>query len=263
MFESNVFFSMSNQNLNNYYVAEHFHECYELVYYIRGSGVSIIDNKTYVYKEHTFCIIPPNTIHWEHTDSETDLMYIGFYYDDSIGKLPALLTSDSETLPIYNAMCGVMKEMSNQEANYNMMLTLYLNVMIIEALRITKIKPDNTNKIDIQIEYAINYINDNFAKNFKLQELAGTLGYSYDYFRHLFREEYGISLKQYIIELRIKYAKNLLQQTSKPIAQVAQECGFASTARFISMFKQHVGKPPLSYRKEFSKYIERANYIEQ
>ena len=115
---------------------------------------------------------------------------------------------DSEKLSIFHSMNGILKEMSNREANYTLMLTLYLNMLIVETLRITRIK---------------------------LAEEDDT-------------------------PLHMSYAKNLLQETSQSIEQIANECGFSSTARFITMFKQHVGETPLVYRKKYINYTEKAVY---
>ena len=253
---------MSHQNLNNYKVSNHFHECYELVYYIRGTGVSTIGEQAFSYSDHTYCIIPPGTLHSEYTETETDLMYIGFQYDNSLGELPIAMITDSEKLSIFHSMNGILQEMSNREANYTLMLTLHLNMLIVETLRIIRVKLAEENDIPLQMGYVKNYIKDNYNKNFKPEELATTIGYSYHYFRHLFKEQYGITLKQYVIELRIKHAKELLQETSQSISQIAGECGFSSTSRFISMFKQHVGESPLAFRKNFINYKEQAVYPE-
>lgn len=263
MFDSNVNFAMSHEKLNNYTVASHFHKCYELVYYIRGTGVSTIDGKDYFYSDHSFCIIPPNTLHSEYSKTETDLMYIGFFYDDSLGKLPVTMIRASEAHPVFHSMNGILQEMSNRDANYAIMLTLHLSMLIIESLRITQINLTEDNEVQLQMDYMKNYIKDNYNKNFKPEDLASSIGYSYHYFRHLFKEQYGITIKQYVLELRIKHAKKLLQESSLPIAQIATESGFSSPARFITMFKQHVGDSPLVYRKKLASYAEEATYPDE
>ena len=150
--------------------------------------------------------------------------------------------------------------MSNRDANYAIMLTLHLSMIIIEALRITQINFSEDNEVQLQMDYMKNYIKDNYNKSFKPEDLASSIGYSYHYFRHLFKEQYGITIKQYVLELRIKHAKKLLQESSLPIAQIATESGFSSPARFITMFKKHVGDSPLVYRKKLASYAEEATY---
>ena len=125
MFDSNICFSMRQQNLNNYYAANHFHECYELVYYIRGTGISTIGGIPFTYSDNSFCIIPPNTHHSEQTHTETDLMYIGFQYNNSLGELPITMIDDSKKLSIFHPMNNILQEMSDREANYTLMLTFF------------------------------------------------------------------------------------------------------------------------------------------
>ncbi|WP_394351870.1 substrate-binding domain-containing protein [Spirosoma agri] len=53
----------------------------------------------------------------------------------------------------------------------------------------------------------------------------------------------------YLAEIRLKKAKNLLRETTKPMAEIAYETGFSSPAYFTTFFKQHAQKTPSEYRK--------------
>ena len=68
---------------------------------------------------------------------------------------------------------------------------------------------------------------------------------AFDLTRRVWNKPWG-----YIIAYRIETAKKLLLSTPKSIAEIAYECGFASSSAFICRFKAHTGKTPLVFRSE-------------
>ncbi len=78
--------------------------------------------------------------------------------------------------------------------------------------------------------------------------LASLLNISEVYMRRLFKEQFGTSPKQYILNLRIQKAKQILSQSNKTITQIALECGFTSIHHFCRAFKSECGQTPTNYR---------------
>ena len=263
MFESKLCFAIHRDHSTTHTVSDHLHKSYELVYYIKGNGTSVIDGQKYKYTDKCFCIIPQNHIHSEYSDIETELMYIGFEYDDSLGALPIALLNESNDPKIFSIMKKILFEVNTRNNNYNLMISLLLNELILEVLRITFSEKFEQRKSIDYLSYVKNYIKSNFSNSLDLQELAQTVGYSYHYLRISFKNEYGITLKQYILKVRIRKAKELLQQTKQSVGEIAQQCGFISSSRFIEIFKQIVGETPFTYRKNHVQYIEKVEYLNE
>lgn len=260
MFDANLCFSMSHHDINDYQVDNHTHDCYEIVYYIRGTGVSKIQDVEYTYSDHTFCIIPPNMTHAEWTTSEVDLMYIGFNYDDNLGVLPSGLLKDDDEGTIYNLLIRIQQELRDQKLHYDLQLSLLQRELVVNLLR--RVDGDSivSKSSRESMGYVMNFINSNFATPISLENLAESVGYSYHHFRHIFKDSYGISPKQYILNVRMNHAKLLLQQKKLSVRQVSQMCGFKSDSQFVAAFRKHTGLSPLSYKHATDNFEERAQY---
>ncbi|MBQ9805933.1 MAG: helix-turn-helix transcriptional regulator [Clostridia bacterium] len=96
---------------------------------------------------------------------------------------------------------------------------------------------------------ALKYIEENYQRQtLNNQALANECRISEVYFRKLFTQEFGISPKQYIIELRVQRAKQMLCEGAFGTAEISERCGFSSPYHFCRLFKQHTGMTPSEYR---------------
>ena len=59
----------------------------------------------------------------------------------------------------------------------------------------------------------------------------------------------NMTVMDYLTEVRLKKAKYLLRETSRPVAEIADEAGFSSPAYFTTFFKQHTKRTPSEYRR--------------
>lgn len=98
---------------------------------------------------------------------------------------------------------------------------------------------------------ALKYIEKNYH-NPRLDNttLAGQCRISEVYFRKLFSEQYKVSPKQFIIDIRISKAKQLLSEGNMKIIAVSEVCGFSNQYHFCRTFKSHVGLTPTEYMME-------------
>lgn len=85
---------------------------------------------------------------------------------------------------------------------------------------------------------ALKFVNENYAKEITLEDIAGFLEVSPSYLSKIFKKDTGMNLTQYVNSLRIQHAKRLLETTNKRVYEIAQETGFQSTAYFCRIFKK-------------------------
>jgi AraC-like DNA-binding protein len=101
-----------------------------------------------------------------------------------------------------------------------------------------------------ELKGAVRLINSNLCDaSLTNSKLAAECNISEVYFRKLFTKHFGVSPKQYIIDLRIQKAKQLLAEGAMSASAVSNECGFSNPYHFCRLFKQHTGSTPTEYRK--------------
>ncbi len=95
------------------------------------------------------------------------------------------------------------------------------------------------------------YINDNYKQDIRLNVLAQMAGMSPVSFSRFFKANAGKSLSDYIIDVRLGYAANLLIDTVTPIADICYECGFNNLSNFNRIFKKKKNCSPKEFRENF------------
>ena len=104
-----------------------------------------------------------------------------------------------------------------------------------------------------RIDKIISFINNNYTRNLKLNEIAGMASMNSSAFCRYFKENTGKTLLQYVMEMRVGYACKLLALGEMDISQIAVECGFDSITHFNRTFKQLVNLTPTQYRSNIMK----------
>ncbi len=111
-----------------------------------------------------------------------------------------------------------------------------------------KLCPDD---IPRKLKKAIQLIRTDFCDpSLTNTKLAAECNVSEIYFRKLFTKHFGSSPKQFIIDMRIQNAKQLLAEGELNVEAISEKCGFSNPYHFCRLFKQHVGTTPSKYRKE-------------
>lgn len=99
------------------------------------------------------------------------------------------------------------------------------------------------------------YISQNFTRKLTASEVAESVGLSVSRALHLFKEEFGFSISNYIKKLRIDYGKYLLANTEISLAELSNEVGFFDQSHFTKSFKKFEKMTPSQFRKKFRKDV--------
>ena len=151
------------------------------------------------------------------------------------------------SLPIQSADTYIkdfekMKALSLFEENRAKMMSVFYNILH---------RLSTESSVRSVIIPAIRYIESNY-QNPKLSnaELAEKCNISEVYFRKIFTENYKTTPKQFIVDIRINKAKQLLSDGLIKVGAVAEQCGFSNQYHFCRLFKEKTGITPTEYMKQ-------------
>jgi len=99
-----------------------------------------------------------------------------------------------------------------------------------------------------QISPAINYIDANYDKPVTLAEIARASHLSASRLAHIFKEQMGITIVDYLTSVRIERAKQLLLATDQNCTEICFQVGYNNQSYFTRTFKELVGMPPRQFR---------------
>ena len=101
----------------------------------------------------------------------------------------------------------------------------------------------------LSISKSLSFINENYAKEINVPDLATLDGLSVSRYNYLFRKTTGISPIKYITNLRMRQARILLESTDISVKQIAKTVGYDDNHFFSKIFKNIFGVSPGAYRK--------------
>ena len=99
------------------------------------------------------------------------------------------------------------------------------------------------------VSATVNFIKNNYQSNLTLQQLSEEVSVSPSYLSNLFKKKLNINLIDYINNIRIEKAKELLSNTNLRSYEIAAKVGIIDTSYFSKVFKKYTGVSPYQYRK--------------
>lgn len=106
---------------------------------------------------------------------------------------------------------------------------------------------------DPLVENVKNYIRENLAYGFSMEELSAAFNYTPKYLGYLFKSKTGKTIKEYCNHLKIGQAKSLLTETDTSVETIAIHVGFNSATYFDRVFYKEVKLSPQAYRSSSRK----------
>ena len=118
-----------------------------------------------------------------------------------------------------------------------------------EALLLCAAALPSAHQQDARVTAAMVYLVENLAQPLTLAEVAQAAGLSVSRLSHRFKDEVGITPGQFLERERLARAAQLLRFTTRPVAAIAEEVGFASPIHFSLRFKKAFTLSPREFRK--------------
>ena len=99
------------------------------------------------------------------------------------------------------------------------------------------------------IRVAKQYVQSHYSQNITLEDVCAATGFSVSYFSALFKKETGEGFAKYLTRVRMERAKELLQETNLPVAEICSQVGYGDLKHFNQTFKKVTSLSPGQYRK--------------
>lgn len=246
----------------------HCHDYYELVVIQNGDGYHFLDGKTARLFHGNVLLIQPGQVHTYQDFSHLTLLTFMFHPDmlknhenelrpiDGFqlifgnSKAPGFRMLDDITLSRLSLLVEhILNEQLTLSSGYRFAMTLYFLEALLLICRECRIVLNPSAK-NLKIAGVISYLDKNYEKELSLKKLAILAGMSLTNFRRDFKEKTEKSPIQYLLNLRIQKASEMLSSSSLSLADIALKVGFQSTNYFVRQFTRIKGTTPGAYRKQ-------------
>lgn len=248
------------------FVPFHYHPCYEFVFYFEGKGTnsfvtsaeqpsskehfiferpetSANSTQELSFERNTLLFYKPHSYHSETHQKGGGVLAIGFLPDTPI-PLERMVYTD---LPpeIIQHLQLIVKEYREKNEGYQNAINAMIDLLLVYLFRAER----KRSLRQPGIETLKNYIDNYFMTDIKVSDLAKSSFYTTDHFIRIFKKEYGLHPKQYILQKRLEESIKLLQNTDISICDIASRVGYHSNAEFSAFVKKYTGHTPTQLRK--------------
>lgn len=151
---------------------------------------------------------------------------------------------------ISNTINAMKEEFSNSGTYYNEFMELSMKILLVCLCEIA-VREQQPDIIHYDKLKALrNEIIADPAKLWSVDEICYHMNISRTYFHRLYKQAFGVTCIQDVIENRLKYACKLLKNTDLSISEIAEKCGYESDSYFMRQFRQYRNCTPSEYRRK-------------
>ena len=151
-------------------------------------------------------------------------------------------------------LLAFIEESRNKQSGHDLITQSIANQVGVYLLRnirnnCSALKDEKRYSQKNNINQAIEFIYENYWKNFSLNEVAQAAHLSPYHFSRVFKAEVGQTPFEFLLDIKIEKAKELLRYEDKSITEICFECGFNTSSYFTRVFSKKVGLTPTAFRE--------------
>lgn len=227
-------------------ISKEFHQSFENYNACYGAFLqSVLNKDTNWLEKLKTCLTIIEDLHYGNryaAENRCIALTLDFYRDLKEYKL---IETDSSRQAEYENQVGNLR-------NQNTYMNLKANLIDYFQKFIENIY-QNHKKTESSVIYQVKeYINENFAEDISLEQIAKQVYMNPYYFSTFFKRETGQNFKNYITEVRMKQALKILQETNMKTYELAKAVGYKDVRTFTDKFKEFHGDSPAGFQKRKS-----------
>lgn len=143
------------------------------------------------------------------------------------------------------------KLLLSKDRNMKYILDLFAQELVCSLIQIKGADLILNCDADSPVNEAIHYMKENYMRPVSINEIARSLGMSESGFCQYFKKITGVSPKEFLTNIRMEKAKNLIINTN--VTEAALDLGYENISHFITLFKEKYGLTPKQYQVKESK----------
>lgn len=259
----------------------HWHNEIEIQMFVKGSSYATIDHTKVFADEGDIMIIPSQSIHFGyaqppklemHTIIFSSELLCPMNRDESVQKYFIPFINRTAVMPYivrttdrgYNELKECVLEMSRlaseQPAFYQLKIMNCLYSFFISLYEFDYVKTKTHSAISdknyLAVRDAITYIEENYAQQLTVDELAFNAGFSKSRFMTIFKEYTNTTCKKFINQCRLEASREMLRETNDTVLNIAISSGYNNISLFNREFKKAYDITPLEYRKSYRRGLQ-------
>lgn len=235
----------------------HWHDFFEIEIILDGKGIQRLNGREFWLKTGSVYVLTSTDFHEILVEEPLELYNIMF--DESIlseDLTERLLRTGGNVVRQFSGveftkmtgLAELLRLETMPDSRYAQNLMDCLLLLLLNGVRQTD-RMTAQNHMPVFIQKAALYMRTHFRENPPLQKIAACVNLNPSYFCKLFHERMGISPMRYLSELKLAYAKKILEATPLSVTEICFACGYTSVSNFLKAFKMKYGVSPSELRK--------------
>lgn len=256
----------------------HWHPEFEIIYVHQGTARYHINYDYFNSQAGDIILVQPSNMHSIHPIADKEQVTDTFsIHLDNLGRSTIDSYSQRYLQPIHNGHFQLTNRIQVDMPGYDKIKTclfeifdlvkeekLYYDMMLKSKLHeflyllfkfryVNRHYTDDTYQKYQKLKRLIDYINTHYAENLTIPFLADYFGYSRTHFMTIFKQHTGSSCLEFLLQVRLNKACELLVRSPLPIQTIASQVGFSNLSNFNRQFKKNYQLTPKQYRNQFNK----------
>ena len=251
------------------YVAPHWHNSLELVYMMEGSMTTQFENNVrQTLRPGEFSVVNPRVIHSVTSQKNKALVllipgallekYIPAhdfleFHVDMHPENPVEVTRLERVKKIFTDMYIVYDVRPDAYLlKFNSLLYDLLYTLVHSySIRLTDKAVHQRNRAINKVKDIMRYVESHHSEKIVVEDVAAHFGYNPDYLSRLFKKQLGLTVIQYLYEIRLHKVVRDLQETDHSIGEILEDHGCTNYKHTMQLFKERYHYTPKEKRREF------------
>ncbi len=249
-------------------VDEHFHDCFELLFFLNGEARQYLNGKEFIAREGDLVLIKSGDIHATYCKPSSDcrilvlkfmptILDAGYIRIEGSKYLVSFLNhavvadlrnlAPDELAELRCLMLKLLDEYSAKAKAYEMRIKghIYEFVALLIRYDLVTVPDADISSVDsARIAKVVEMIERDHHKPLTLKDIASKLNMNYSYVSRYFKKITGKNFKEYLDYIRVCESERMMLERASFIYEIAERCGFASVQSFNRVYRRIRGRTP-------------------